>query len=189
MKLGLITSLFVTSLSLGCQQASPPPPRAVASTPPTLTSAPVPPPSPAGPRWHGDETLHVHRYDFVLTPKDPKDAIVGPTSFSVNITSNHTGEVTVGRNVPLVPPSGPAPATPPRQDVGLKVKAHPQGLAGTEDVLVDVELEMSTMEGSAIRKLTTHGTALAPLGKATLVVSVDDDKRRYELTVTPTKLR
>lgn len=149
---------------------------------------------------------HVWRLDFVLTPKDPKDASLAPTSFTVNIQDHSSGEIMVGKNVPLQagPPvpaaaAGSGPAAPmlhmsPRQDVGLKVKAHLQPFQnGGDDLLLDVELELSAVEGgnpvATIRKITARGAAVVAGGKSALIVSLDEDKRHYELTVTPTKLR
>lgn len=229
MKLSLIASSLIVSLAtVGCQQQQPAPHSAASATP-TLTSSPVappehpgppshapghpgsmgpgpghhPPPSPGGPRWHGgEENIHVYKFDFVLTPKDPKDATLTPTSFTINIPENNSGEVTIGRNVALqpgvtAPVAGGGPAVShasPRQDVGLKVKAHPRGLPNTEDMVLDVTLEMSSVEGqtngaASIRKLTTQGSAVVALGKSALIMSVDDAQKHYELTVTATKLR
>lgn len=178
-------------------------PAAVSATPPTLTSGPVPVPSPPPPPPpHMDRTAHVWRLDFVLTPKDPKDATLAPTTFTVNILDHQSGEVMVGKNVPLqvtappppIPGATSGPHLSPRQDVGLKVKAHIQPFAnGGDDFLMDVDLELSAVEASTpvatIRKVTARGAAVAVAGKSTLIVSLDDDKRHYELTVTPTKLR
>ena len=137
-------------------------------------------------------------------PKMPssKDATLSPTAFSINIIEKNSGEVTIGRNVALqaAPAPGPGPAGAvmhagsPRPDVGLKVKAHPRGLPNTEDMVLDVTLEMSNVEGNTngaanIRKLTTQGSAVVALGKSALVMSVDDAQKHYELTVTTTKLR
>jgi hypothetical protein len=181
-------------------------PAAVSATPPSLTSAPVPsnmPPPP--PPSHGvAERGHVWRLDFVLTPKDAKDATLAPTTFTINIPDHQSGEIMVGKNVPLqvsgppVPATGGSAAAPhlmtPRQDVGLKVKAHIQPFAnGGDDFLMDVDLELSAVDSgtpvSSIRKLTARGAAVAMGGKSSMIVSLDDDKWHYELTVTPTKLR
>jgi hypothetical protein len=197
----LVPLLFL----LGCQhpQEAPPP---IASAPPTLTSSPVPPPEtphPPPPPPHHDEANHVYRLDFVLTPKDPKDASLSPTSFTLNVVENQGGDVMVGRNVPLqVANTPPAPGSKeppqqhlsPRQDVGIKVSAHLRPLEKTDDVLADVQLELSAVEGttngvSTLRKITSHGSVVATMGKSALVTSVDDDKRHYELTITPTKIR
>lgn len=146
---------------------------------------------------------HVWRFDFVLTPKDPKDATLAPTTFTVNIPDHQSGEIMVGKNVPLQvssppPPPGPGatsgPHFAPRQDVGLKVKAHIQPFPnGGDDFLMDVDLELSAVETgtpvATIRKLTARGAAVATAGKSSLIVSLDEDKRHYDLTVTPTKLR
>ncbi len=144
------------------------------------------------------------RLDFVLTPKDAKDATLTPTTFTVNLPEHNTGEVMVGKNIPLqtsAPPPPPGANAPPphaggiaRQDVGLKVKAHIQPFAnGGDDFLIELDMELSAVETgtplATIRKITAHGAGVAVPGKSTLLVSLDDDKRHYELTVTPTKLR
>lgn len=220
MKLGLLSfSVMFGAFALaGCQhQDAVPPPIA---PPPTVTSSPVPPPPPPPPQLpssappagqgalgpipghhmgpphaFGDE--QVYRFDFVLTPKDPKDASLTPTSFSVSIADHQSGEVMIGKNVPLGTAAAPAPGDKnvhtggsPRMDVGLKVKAHPNSIGGSSDILVDVDLELSAVEaGGAVRKLTSHGVVVATPGKASPVVSLDDDKRHYDLVVTPTKIR
>jgi hypothetical protein len=186
--LRLLAAASLAACAAGCQhpRCAPPP---VSSAPPTLTSSPVPPsehPAHAAPR---DEP--VWRFDFVLTPKDPKDATLAPTAFTFNVVERRGGEVMIGHNVPLQTATPPPPGPPaPRQDVGLKVKTHVEPLAA-DRLLLDVELELSAVEGgnpASIRKVSAHGSAVAAPGKSALVVSLDDDKRHYELTVTPTKL-
>lgn len=196
--------------AVGCQHPQQCPP-AVSSTPPSLTSSPLPPPSAPPPMSHAHpppgDRQHVWRLDFVLTPKDAKDATLTPTTFTVNLPEHSSGEMMVGKNVPLqtnapFPPTSGGNAPPfhaggvARQDVGLKVKAHIQPFpGGADDFLLDVDLELSAVEGGSgapvatIRKITSHGSAVAVAGKSTLIVSLDEDKRHYELTVTPTKLR
>jgi hypothetical protein len=180
-------------------------PAAVSATPPSLTSAPVPSHMPPPPPSHvAVDRGHVWRLDFVLTPKDPKDATLTPTTFTINIPDRQTGEIMVGKNVPLQVGGPPAPVTgggaaiphlmTPRQDVGLKVKAHIEPFPnGGDDFLMDVDLELSGIESgtpaASIRKVTARGAAVAMGGKSSMIVSLDDDKRHYELTVTPTKLR
>jgi hypothetical protein len=180
-------------------------PAAVSATPPSLTSAPVPShmPPPPPPSHAAVERGHVWRLDFVLTPKDPKDATLAPTTFTLNIPDYQSGEILVGKNVPLLVSGPPVPVTgggaavphlaTPRQDVGLKVKAHIQPFPNAgDDFLMDVDLELSAVDGApvaSIRKVTARGAAVAMAGKSSMIVSLDDDKRHYELTVTPTKLR
>jgi hypothetical protein len=202
----LLLSTALLMIASGCQRPQEAPP-AIASAPPTLTSAPVPlsqPPPGHPPPPPRDEIQRIYRLDFVLTPKDPKDASLGPTSFTLNLVENQGGEVMIGRNVPLqgpttVPPTPgskdpPAQHIAPRQDVGVKVSAHMRSLPGSDDVLLDVQLELSAVEGTTngvatIRKITSRGSVVASMGKSALVTSVDDDKRHYELTITPTKIR
>ena len=97
----------------------------------------------------------------------------------------------VGKNVALSAPAAPgAPSVgaSPRQDVGTKVKA--QFRTTGDDVLLDVTVEMSTFDPpTTVRKMVAKGSALASVGKPALVTSLDDANKRYQLTVTPTKLR
>jgi hypothetical protein len=125
----------------------------------------------------------VYRFDFVLTSGDATPPAT--TSFTLNLAEFDKGEVMVGRNVPL---TTAAPGVPmARQDVGLKIAA--QFRMRGDDVLLDVSTEMSTSEPPSIRKTTMRGAALAAPGRSVLVSSLDDDNRRFQLTVTPTKLR
>lgn len=56
--------------------------------------------------------------------------------------------------------------------------------------LLDVSVEMSTFDPpTTIRKVVAKGNALASVGKPAQVLSLDDEHKRYQLTVTPTKLR
>jgi len=179
MKIGLSLLALPALLSIGCQRPQAAPAAAAA---PMLTSAPIAKPAIREQVW---------RFDFVFTPKDPKDPTLAPTAFSVNIPDHDGAEVTIGRNVPLS--TVPGATSSPRQDVGLKVKAHIQPFQTGTDLLMDVELELSTAETgtpvSTIRKMTTRGTAVVANAKSVQIVSLDDDKHHYELTVTPTKLR
>lgn len=176
--------------SMGCfAQQSPPP---VASA--TSTSAPLPAPPPPPPRAKADEPRHVYRFDLVLTPRDATSA-VAPSTFAITVEEGRSGEVMVGKNVALVAApvssssSSPAPAhVAPRQDVGIKLVLFYR--TSGDDLLLDVRTEMSAHEPpSTIRKVTTTGNALASAGKSTLIVALDEDKKHYDLSVTPTKLR
>ena len=125
----------------------------------------------------------IYRLDFVLAARDA----AGPTrntAFSLQLEEGDRGEVLVGRNVPLQ-------ATPttvaPRQDVGLRVQAT--CFARADDVFLDVNTEMSAFEAPDIRKIVARGNALAAIGKSTIVTSLDDDAKHYQLSVTPTRLR
>lgn len=132
---------------------------------------------------------HVYRFDFVFTTSDGGTSTA--TSFTLNLEDAQRGEVLVGKNVSLsaAPAGGGPPSGGPRQDVGLKVVAVFWTMGG-DDALLELTTEMSTVEGqSSIRKVVSKGDALATPGKSTLVMSLDDEHKRYQLTVTPTKLR
>lgn len=133
---------------------------------------------------------HVYKLEFALTSKE--GATNGPpTSFAITVEENRSGEVMIGKNVSLgTTTAAPnAPIVHARQDVGLKVKTHVRS-SGGDDLFLDVSLEMSAQEANgAIRKIVVQGNALASPGKATQIVVLDDDKKHYELSVTPTKLR
>jgi hypothetical protein len=123
----------------------------------------------------------------------------GSTSFSLVLEEGSHGEMMVGKNVPLgssspPPLAGPPGSTPPvhhgtsRQDVGLKVKT--QYRVVNDELLFDVATEMSTFEpGASIRKVTATGSGIATAGKSAVLLSLDDDTKHYDLSVTPTKLR
>jgi hypothetical protein len=122
----------------------------------------------------------VHRFDFLLTTKDPAGS-PPPTSFSLVVEEGSTAEMQLGKNV-LLSPGGA------RSDVGLKLKAHYRAV--DDAVLVDVGLEMSSVDPAPnVRKLVTNGSVLASNGKSAVVVSLDEDRKHYELAVVPTKLR
>jgi hypothetical protein len=177
--------LSLCAVGVGCmppQQGPPPAPC------PALSSAAAPVVAPVSPR--GDR--HVYRFDFVLTTSDGS----GPpstTAFTLNLQEHDKGEMHVGRNVALSPPSASAtgggpPVSSARQDVGIKVAAQFQ-TAG-DDALLDVTVEMSSFEPpSAIRKMVAKGNAVAALGKPAVVTTLEDGGKRYQLSVTPTKLR
>ncbi len=163
----------VRGVGLHAQQQAPPP---VASA---STTAAAP---------HPRSERHVYRLDFVLTTSEGTGA-PSSTSFTLNLQELEKGEVVVGKNVVISPPSpGPNPGAGPRQDVGTKVVATFQTLG--DDVILDVSVEMSTFDPpSTVRKMVTKGNALASAGKPSLVTSLEDEHKRYQLTVTPTKLR
>lgn len=173
--------------SMGCLAQQSPPPIASA----TSTSAPLPAPPPPLARAKPDEPRHVYRFDLVLTPRDATNP-TAPSTFAITVEEGRSGEVMVGKNVALaapVSPSAPAPAhAAPRQDVGIKLVLFYR--TSGDDLLLDVRTEMSAHEPpSTIRKVTTTGNALASAGKSTLIVALDEDKKHFDLSVTPTKLR
>ncbi|HEY1957753.1 MAG TPA: hypothetical protein VGH28_19165 [Polyangiaceae bacterium] len=126
----------------------------------------------------------IYRLDFVLAAHDGASPAKN-TAFTLNLEEGDQGEVLVGHNVPLVVTTN---MIAPRQDVGLRVRAH--FFTRGDDLLLDVDTEMSAVEApSDIRKIVTRGNALAAAGKSTLVASLDDDAKHYQLRVTPTRLR
>jgi hypothetical protein len=176
----LAALLLVSSAAFGCvvPQACPPAATAAAAAP----SPAAPSPSPA--------ERHVYRFDFVLTGTDAGGA-PSTTAFTLNLQEAERGEVVIGKNVALSAP--PAPGSPsvasPRQDVGIKVAASFR-MAG-DDVVLDVITEMSAFDPStlSIRKLVARGNSLASAGKSALVATIDEEHRKVQLNVTPTKLR
>jgi hypothetical protein len=149
--------------SVGCARPHAPLP---AASSPALTSAPVAAPAPRKHREVGT----VHRLDFVLSTKDQAGS-APPTSFSLVVEEGNSAEVFLSR-----------------REVGLKVKAQYRTV--DEAVLIDVGLEMNAGDtASTSRKIVTNGSVLAANGKSAVVVAVDDDRKRYELAVVPTKLR
>lgn len=199
--------LFLSIGAQACAQPQAAPPSSASSAvsaapiapPPPPPSAPPQPPPPAGPppatahahahAAHGpSDHAHVYRLDFVLSSKD--GAAAATTSFSLILEEGRNGEVVVGKNVPLSPPPANGVTTAsPRQDVGLKVKALYHSSA-TDELLFDIATEMSSYDPpSAIRKVLVNGNAVAAAGKSAVVMRLDDDRKHYELAVTPTKIR
>jgi hypothetical protein len=169
--------LLFSFAAFGCSPSS-------RATPPPSTATTAG--SPAG------TERHVYRFDFVLTSIDGANP-ASSTSFTLNLEELHKGEMLIGKNVPLVSfpaaggGSGPSLAAP-RQDVGMKIAAGFR-TAG-DDVVLDVDTEMSAFEPpSSVRKIVSKGSVLASSGKSALVTTLDNDNKRYQLTVTPTKLR
>jgi hypothetical protein len=186
--------LVVCASASGCFPPEPPP-RAGGANPESTTFTPSPPEASQGappPPQHASDVAgpHVYRFDFALTSSDGNGAAPN-VSFTLNLQEGQKGEVVIGKNVPLSAPSvGPGPAAPaaPRQDVGLKVTAAFRTLG--DDVLLEVTTEMSAFEPpSTVRKVVAKGNALASANRPSLVTSLDDDRKHYQLMVTPTKLR
>ena len=171
----LLALLSLTAIACAPQAAPPP-----VSSNVVATSAPVPPP----PAPRQQPSSRAYRLDFVLSTTDGAAA---PTtmSFTMNLVEHDAGELTIGKNVALTPGT----ATPsPRQDVGLHVKAALKNVG--DDLYLETQLELSAFEPpTTIRKVVEHGDVLAIDGKQALVTSIEDDKKHYQLTVTPTKLR
>ncbi len=181
--------LALSAFGFGCapQQIAPP---VVSAHPPTANAASTPPQNVGGER-------HVYRLDFVLTSNDGTSPATS-TAFTLNLQEFVKGEMMVGKNVPLNQASTGGSGTSgsgsstaqgtPRQDVGLKVVA--QWRAAGDDLLLDVSTEMSAFEApSSIRKVVAKGGALASAGKSSVVTTMESDNKKYQLTVTPTKLR
>lgn len=186
--LALTSLLALSAFAFGCAPQPTAPP-AVSPHPTTSNAASTPPQNVGGER-------HVYRLDFVLTSSDGTSPATS-TAFTLNLQEYDKGEMMVGKNVPLTLPSvGPsggaatsgASQATPRQDVGLKVAA--QWRASGEDLLLEVSTEMSAFEApSSIRKVVAKGGALASAGKSSVITTMESDNKKYQLTVTPTKLR
>lgn len=145
-----------------------------------VSSRAAPPPVVA----HAPPERGVYRLDFVLAARDAAGA-TRDTAFTLDLEEGNKGEVVVGRNIPLSTGTNPSAA---RRDVGLRVQAR--CFARGDDLVLDVDTEVSSSEPpSDIRKIVARGNALARPGRSTLVASVDDDGKHYQLNVTPTKLR
>lgn len=126
----------------------------------------------------------VYRLDFALRAKDAA-ATAPSTTFTIQVADQDVGDMMVGRNIPLpsLQPGGPTP----RQDVGLKVKAHVRERS-PNDLLVDVSTELSATESTSVRKVVSHGSVLARPGAQALVSRVADDTQTYELLVTASRV-
>ena len=170
------------NISLKCPDfaAVPPPPSAVPPTKPPVT--------PVGSHEERSEEIRFYRLDFVLRATDsaatPKTTQT--TSFSIALGEHDRGDIHVGKNVAL---AVTATGTSPRQDVGVRVATSIRNITGS-DVMLDVSTEVSALESAGtIRKVSSEGRALAATGKPTIVMTLDEDTKHYELSVTPTKLR
>jgi len=177
--------LLLSAFAFGCapqQQVAPP----VSSAHPTTSTAVATPPQNVG----GER--HVYRLDFVLTSSDGTTPSTS-TAFTLNLEELDKGEMVVGKNIPLTTStassSGSTPSlASPRHDVGMRVDARYR-MAG-DDLLLVVDTELSAFEPpSSIRKVVAKGNALASVGRASLVTTMESDSKKYQLTVTPTKLR
>jgi hypothetical protein len=146
-------------------------------TTPALAATPTPP---------GALSSHdVYRLDFELTTTQPgKPATT--IAFSLNLEEHRRGEVSVGENVPLAG-SGGAAGAPQRQNVGTHVMAEFE-LVGA-DLLLEVDTELSELiDPARMTRISAKDVALASPGHKTMVASIDHDKTRTLLTVTPVKL-
>jgi len=138
-----------------------------------------------------ESARHIYRFDFVLTSGEGSPGAV-PTSFTMNLRENDMGEIHTGTNVALTT-SGQAatgPMSAARVDIGTLLKADYTSVG--DDLILHTSTELSgTDEPGAIRKLTAHGDALVTPGKPALIASIADSEghKKYELTVTATKLR
>jgi hypothetical protein len=123
----------------------------------------------------------VYRLDFVLATTDASGTT--NSAFTMNLEEQQHGSVMVRRNVPIGPPG----SSSARQDVGIRVGANFRSVG--EDILVQVESETSMSEPPTVRKASTHSVVLAMVNRSSLISVVDDDHRRVQLSVTPTRLR
>jgi hypothetical protein len=136
------------------------------AAPPSVASAPL--------------AHHVYRLDFVVTTAEASKAST-PSKYTINIEENQHAELRVGANIPL----GNV-----RTDVGLKLRCQVSSMG--DDLLVHNDTELSAVEDlPAIHKVSASGDAVVSPGKPTLVASLEEpvSHRRYEVTVTATKLR
>jgi hypothetical protein len=168
-----IGALGASSIVGGCASHAA---RETAACPVSVTVAPPKPPND-----------HVYRLDFALTNADAPSGSPA-TTFSINLREHGRGEVTLGKNVLLSAAQPPAGGS--RRDVGLKVGASYMLVGAEQDLLLDVETELTAFEApTSVRKMVVRAGALAAPGKVTKVMTVDDDHDHYALTVAATKIR
>ncbi len=130
------------------------------------------------------EQRSIYRLDFVLRAKDAGDA-PSATTFTIQVADQDRGEMTIGRNM-FLPTSGGVGGA--RYDVGLKVKAGVRERA-SDGVLLDVATELTSAEGSSMRKIASRGSTLTRPGAEALVAHVEDDTRTYDLLVRATRVQ
>lgn len=164
----LIAMAIILTLAASTSACAPRP----ATKPAASAVAPKPPEPPHS----------VYRLDFVLATTD--GAGTTNSAFTMNLEEQQHGSVMVGRNVPIGPAGGVGSA---RQDVGIRVGAQFRSVG--EDILVQVDSETSMSEPPTVRKASTHSVVLAMVNRSSIISVVDDDHRRVQLSVTPTRLR
>jgi len=127
------------------------------------------------------EQRRVYRLELLVATTDPGKPPVNSTQ-TLNVEERMTGDLHLGSNIPI--------SSQARQDVGLMIRCTltPVG----DDVLLEHGIEMSSAdEGGAIRKVSMRGSSVVSPGKPALLASAEDPTthRRFEVTVTATKLR
>ena len=147
---------------------------ATALTSACLLGCATPPAAPLRANTGTNEPRHVYRLDFVLAVADGS-ADPTTTSFMLNLPEIETGEISVGKNIPLAPAAGNSPTPFVRQDVGLKLRVR--YVTAGDEVLLNVDTELSTAELPAVRKIMMHGAGLASPGKMATLSSVTDDRK------------
>lgn len=120
----------------------------------------------------------MYRFDFALTSAEGTSQ---PTAFTLNLEEWNKGEIRLGKNAALVP-GGSA-----RQDVGLRVVTEFRTVE--ENVLLDVETEVSRIDSPTVHKMSVKSKALLAPNRPTVVATVEDGSGRFQLMVTSTRLR
>jgi hypothetical protein len=136
---------------------------------------------------------HVYRLDYAVSVAEPGKPVQIST-YTMSVEDGSSGNVHAGASIPLVSSSSPSPSVAPRQDVGLALRCHLTRLG--DHLLMQTTTEISGPDDGvepgprAIRKITANDDVIAPLGKPTVVASVQEpvSHSRYEVTVTATKL-
>jgi hypothetical protein len=171
------TALALSTALLGCSAMCPTPAAPSAAPPAAVASADAGKAHPSKP----PEARRVYRLDVVLsagdTGKTPSES-----AFTLSLEEDRGGDIRVGNNIQLTSQA--------RQDVGLNL--HFSYVMAGEDLLLHSGIEMSSFdEPSTVHKLMGNGDAVVAPGKPALVASVEDPMghKRYQLTVTATKLR
>ena len=116
---------------------------------------------------------HVYRLDFLVEGTNP-------TTYTLNLEERQSGEVKSGFNIAL--------PTQARIDVGLLIRCRYTTEGDTLLLHTITELSASD-DASTIRKIATSSDVLVATGKPALVTSIDDGKKRQQVTVTATRLR
>ena len=143
-----------------------------------------------------ERPLSFYKLEFVLRELQDGKAINSRT-YMMTVENNDRGDIRTGARVPVQLGSPPMPTQ--YMDVGININCRVVGrddyvsLRSTIDVSSFAIPEQATSPGTqpVVRSMRTEMAAVVPVGKPTVIGTIDDvnSTKRYEIGVTATRMK
>ena len=149
-------------------------------------------------RPNEERPLSYYKLEYVF--REVQDGkTINSRSYMMTVENNDRGETKTGARVPV--PMGPGGLSTQYQymDVGINISCRVTGRNDFASVRTSVDIssfakpeqESSLGNQVVVRSMRTEMAAVVPLGKQTLIGSIDDvnSTKRYEISLTATRMK